>query len=83
MLVNHHRGLVPQKLGVSSDTPKLSERRRLEIEAKLMEQELQMEIERKRREFAVKRKQQEMELEELQAQLEIANLEIQKTLRQQ
>ena len=73
-----------QKLGskVGSDTSKLSERRRLQMEAKLIEQELQMEIEKKRRELAVKRKQQEMELEELQAQIEIANLESQKTLRQ-
>ena len=74
-----------QKLGskVGSDTSKLSERRRLQMEAKLTEQESQMEIEKKRRELAVKRKQQEIELEELQAQLEIANLESQKTLRQQ
>ena len=74
-----------QKLGskVSSDTSKLSERRRLQMEAKLMEQESQMEIEKKRRELTVKRKQQETELDELQAQLEIANLESQKTLRQQ
>ena len=66
-----------QKLGskVGSDTSKLGERRRVQVEAKLMEQESQMEIERKRRELAVKRKQQEIELEELQAQLEIANLE--------
>ena len=78
-------GELSQKLGskVGSDASKLSERRRLQIEAKLMEQESQMEIEKKRRELAVKRKQQEMELEELQAQLEIANLESQKTLRQQ
>ena len=67
---------------IGSDTSKLSERRRVQMEAKVMEQELQMEIERKRRKLAVKRKQQEMELEELQAQLEIANLESQKTLRQ-
>ena len=74
-----------QKLSskVGSDTSKLSERRRLQMEAKLIEQESQMENEKKRRELAVKRKQQEMELEELQAQLEIANLESQKTLRQQ
>ena len=74
-----------QKLGskVGSDTSKLSERRRLQVETKLMEQESQMEIEKKRRELAVMRKQQEMELEELQAQLEIANLESQNTLRQQ
>ena len=74
-----------QKLGskVGSETSKLSERRRLQMEAKLIEQESQMEIEKKRRELAVKRKQQEMELEELQAQLEIANIEKQKTLRQQ
>ena len=74
-----------QKLGskVGSDTSKLSESGRLQMEAKLMEQESQMEIEKKRRELAVKRKQQEMKLEELQAQLEIANLESQKTLRQQ
>ena len=74
-----------QKLGsrVGSDTSKLCERRRLQIEAKLIEQESEMEIEKKRRELAVKRKQQEMELEELQAQLEIANLESQKTRRQQ
>ena len=74
-----------QKLGskVGSDTSKLSERRRLQMEAKLMEQKSQMEIEEKRRELAVKRKQQEMELEELQTQLEIANPESQKTLRQQ
>ena len=73
-----------QKLGskVGSDNSK-QRRRRLQMEAKLMEQESQMEIEKKRRELAVKRKQQEMELEELQAQLEIANLESQKTLRQQ
>ena len=68
---------------VGSDTSKLSERRRLQMEAKLMEQESQMEIEQKRRELAVKRKQQEMELEDLQAELEIANLQSQKTLRQQ
>ena len=68
---------------VGSDTSKLSERRRLQIEAKLMEQESQMEIKKKRTELAVKRKQQEMELEELQAQLEIANLESHKALRQQ
>ena len=75
----------PQKLGskVGSDTSKLSERRRLQMEAKLMEQESQMEIEKKPIELAVKRKQQEMELEQLQAQFEIANLESQKTLRQQ
>ena len=48
-----------------------------------MEQESQMEIEKKCRELTVKRKQQEMELEELQAKSEIANLESQKTLRQQ
>ena len=74
-----------QKLGskVGSDTSKLGERRRLQMEAKLMEQESQMENEKKRRELAVKRKQQEMELEELQAQLEIANLESRKTLRRQ
>ena len=74
-----------QKLGskVGSDTSKLSGRRRLQLEAKLTEQESQMEIEEKRRELAVKRKQQEIELEELQPQLEIANLESQKTLRQQ
>ena len=74
-----------QKLGskVGSETSKLSERRRLQMEAKLMEQESQMEIEKKRRELAVKRKQQEIEFEELQAQLEIANLASQKTLRQQ
>ena len=73
-----------QKLGskVGSDTSKLSERRRLQMEAKLMEQEWQMEIEEKSRELAVKRKQQKMELEELQAQLEIASLESQKTLSQ-
>ena len=74
-----------QKLGskVGSDTSKFSERRQLQMEAKLMEQESQIEIEKKRRELAVRRKQQEMELEELQAQLEIANLESQKTLMQQ
>ena len=74
-----------QNLGskVGSDTSKLSKRGGLRMEAKLMEQESQMEIEEKRRELAVKRKQQEVELEELQAQLEIANLESQKTLRQQ
>ena len=74
-----------QKLGskVGSDSSKLSERRRLQTEAKLIEQESQMEIEKKRRELTVKRKQQEIELEELQAQLEIANLESHKTLRQQ
>ena len=53
------------------------------MEAKLMEQESQMEIEKKRRELAVNRKQQEMELEELQTWLEIVNLESQKTQRQQ
>ena len=74
-----------QKLGskVGSDTWKLSERTRLQMEAKLMEQESQMKIEKKRRELPVKRKQQKMELEGLQAQLEIANPESQKTLRQQ
>ena len=74
-----------QKLGskVGSDTSKLSGRRRLQLEAKLTEQESKTEIEKKRRELAVKRKQQEIESEELQAQLEIANLESQKTLRQQ
>ena len=50
---------------IGSDTSKFSERRWLQMEAKLMEQESQMEIEKKRRELAVKRKQQEMELEEL------------------
>ena len=53
------------------------------MEAKLMEQESQMKIEKKHRELALKRKQQEMELEELQGQSEIAKLESQKTLRQQ
>ena len=68
---------------IGSDTSKLSERRRLQMEAKLMEQESQMEIEKKRRELAVKQNQQEMELEELQAQLEIAKLESQKNPKQQ
>ena len=45
-----------QKLGskVGQDTSKHSERRRLQMEAKLMEQESQMEIQKKRRELAVK-----------------------------
>ena len=74
-----------QKLGskVESDASKLSERRLLQMEAKLMEQESQIEIEKKRRELVVKQKQQEMEVEELQAQYEFANLESQKTLRQE
>ena len=67
---------------IGSDTWKPSERGWLQMEAKLMEQQSQMEIEKKRRELPVKRVQQEMELEELQAQLEIANLESQKNLRQ-
>ena len=73
---------------VGSNASKLSERRRLEIQAELMDQKLQMEIEKKERELELEKTRREMErrevemqkrLQELQAESEIAELRSKKT----
>ena len=61
---------------IGSNASKMSERRRLEIQADLMDQKLQMEIEKKERELELEKTRMEMEkkLQELQAESEIADL---------
>ena len=62
-----------QHSNAGSRFSRLSERRRLENRAKLLEQESGMAIEKKERELNLKSKQQQMEIEALQAQTELAN----------
>ena len=68
-----------------SRSSRLSERRRLESRAKLLEQESRMAIQKKEREVEVKRKQRqlEMKLEEMQAETELVDLRDQTSLKMQ
>ena len=74
-----------QLSNTGSRSSRLSERRRLESRAKLLEQESQMAIEKKERELELKRKQRqlEMKLEEKQAETELADLRNQTSLKMQ
>ena len=81
-----------------SDSSKFSERRRLEMQAKLLGQQSQLEIEKRRREIFLERKKRQMEMEmnhqkllemnhqkllDLQTEAEIAEMEIRKAIEQQ
>ena len=74
---------------VGSNVSKMSERRRLEIQAELMDQKSQMEIEKRERELELEktRRENEMEMEkklqELQAESEIAELKRKKAFERQ
>ena len=63
---------------VGSNASKLSERRRLEIQAELMDNKLQMEIEKKERELELEKTRREMErdLEELEKKQEMERREV-------
>ena len=79
---------------IGSNASKMSERRRLEIQAELMDQKLQMEIEKRERELELEKTRREMErnlerqqieerLQELQAESEIADLKRKKAFERQ
>ena len=76
-----------QHSNTGSRSSRLSERRRLESRAKLLEQESRMAIEKKERELELKRKQRQLEmeikLEEMQAETELADLRDQTSLKMQ
>ena len=63
---------------IGSNASKMSERRRLEIQAELMDQKLQMEIEKKERELELEKTRREMErdLEELEKKQEMERREV-------
>ena len=72
---------------IGSSASKMSERRRSEIQAELMDQTSQMEIEKRERELELKKTRREMEMEkklqELQAESEIAELKRKKAFERQ
>ena len=70
---------------IGSNSSKMSERRRLEIQAELKDQKLQMEIEKRERELELEKTRMEMEkkLQELQAESEIADLKRKKAFERQ
>ena len=70
---------------VGSNVSKMSERRRLEIQAELMDQKSQMEIEKRERELELEKTRMEIEkkLQELQAESEIAELKRKKAFERQ
>ena len=71
----------------NSRTSGMSEKKRLELQAKILEQESQMKIEKRKRELAMEMERKELEanrrLEEMRAEAEIAELESEKALKQQ
>ena len=78
----------PRGSNVGSDLSKLSERRRLEMHAKVLEQKSQMKIEKRLRELRLEKTKKQMELEmnqklfDLQAEAEIAEMESRKAFEQ-
>ena len=72
-----------QHSNAGSRSSRLSERRRLESRAKLLEQESRMANEKKERELELERKQWEMEINTMQAETQLANLRHQKFLKTQ
>ena len=78
----------PRGSNVGSDLSKVSERRRLEMHAKVLEQKSQLEIEKRLRELRLEKTKKQMELEinqelfDLQAEAEIAEMESRKAFEQ-
>ena len=78
----------PRGSNVGSDLSKVSERRRLEMHAKVLEQKSQMEIEKRLRELRLEKTKKQMELEmnqklfDLQAEAEIAEMQSRKAFEQ-
>ena len=70
---------------IGSNSSKMSERRRLKIQAELKDQKIQMEIEKRERELGLEKTRMEMEkkLQELQAESEIADLKRKKAFERQ
>ena len=71
---------------MGSDLSKVSERRRLEIHANVLERKSQMEIEKRQRELGLEKTKKQMEMSQklfdLQAEAEIAEMESRKALEQ-